>query len=147
MSSRRPASTRRPSAIRRLSSLYTPIPISEDDSNDYPTNDDEDDDDNNNNAQYAPRPMHTRQTSRTALLTRASMATIRTIPRSIRRLSQADAFTNPVQLESIITKSASVDETSYRNADGEALDAQQRKMALVSEALEETGMGRYQWCM
>jgi hypothetical protein len=27
------------------------------------------------------------------------------------------------------------------------LTAQERKMLLVAEALEETGMGRYQWCM
>jgi hypothetical protein len=35
----------------------------------------------------------------------------------------------------------------HKNDSTETLTPQQRKMILVAEALEETGMGKYQWYM
>jgi hypothetical protein len=83
---------------------------------------------------YVPaRPSHVRENSRSALLTR-SVRSVRQVP----PLALAD-----MDLE----HAPSTDKRTFRNADGTELDAQQRKMALVSEALEATGMGRYQWSM
>lgn len=119
MTGRRPA---RPSASRVSSIAYAPLAAEDDDADDY----------------MPARPAHTRENSRSALLAR-----------SVRSLRQVPALANPVQLDELNEAGAGdvKDARVFRNADGQELDVQQRKMALVSDALEDTGMGRYQWSM
>jgi hypothetical protein len=144
MSIRRPGTLRRTSTNRvRVSTLsYEALPTEDDDAHDY--------DDPTTSTSALHRPSHVRENSRTALLPRPSMASIRTISRSVRSVMQVPTLSSPVQLAEIEQKSGTEDAgagASFRNAEGEELDAQQRKMALVAQALEDTGMGRYQWCM
>jgi hypothetical protein len=107
----------RPALDRRASSIAYAPLPAEDDADDY----------------VPARPSHVRENSRSALLTR-SVRSLRQVPPRAR----ADMD---------IEHATSADKRTFRNADGTELDAQQRKMALVSEALEATGMGRYQWSM
>lgn len=117
--------------------------------------------------EHHPRPSHVRENSRSALLARSHRASHALTTYRDSRVGREYELHNESDEE----------DTSYRNemvdlemdakgagagqsgpalhpavamkpaAGGEDLSPTQRKMALVSAALEETGMGKYQWCM
>jgi hypothetical protein len=89
---------------------------------------------------------------------------MRIVPHAVRSPAQDETMSGPVQMSEVDHKKMhdvdhqtfpqeaamtdkDVDAFNFRNPEGNELSAQQRKMALVSQALEDTGMGRYQWCM